>query len=53
MSEKMEKLKSLLEKSRSEFDIACTCMTQALQSLHERMDRIEKWIWENTKKDQP
>lgn len=50
MKEEIDKLLSMLNKSMSEFDIAATCMAQALHCMCERMDKVETWIQENQKK---
>ena len=50
MTEELEKLVTELNKSRNEFDIATTCVAQALQSVCERLDRVELWISESQKK---
>lgn len=44
-------MKAELNKSKAEFDIATQCFVQALQSLHERLDRIELWIRIENKKN--
>lgn len=49
MSDELELLFKELNKSKTEFDIATTCVAQALQSMCERMDRIELWISESQK----
>ena len=52
MSERIEELMAELNKSKAEFDIATTCVAQALQSMCERLDKVELWIIENQKKPQ-
>jgi hypothetical protein len=49
MSDSIDKLINELNKSKTEFDIATTCVAQALQSMCERLDRVELWILENQK----
>lgn len=49
MSDRVEELMIELNKSRAEFDIAATCVAQALQSVCERLDKVELWITENEK----
>jgi len=49
MNEEMVKLVNELNKSKNEFDIATTCVAQALQSMCERLDRVELWIIESQK----
>lgn len=49
MSERIEELMAELNKSKAEFDIATTCVAQALQSVCERLDKVELWIIENQK----
>jgi hypothetical protein len=44
MIDDKERLYQELQKSKSEFDIASTCLIQALQAFNERMERVEKWI---------
>lgn len=44
MSENFKTIQAELHKSKAEFDIAITCIIQAIQSLHERLDRVESWI---------
>ncbi|CAB4126812.1 hypothetical protein UFOVP260_55 [uncultured Caudovirales phage] len=44
MSERVEELMVELNKSKAEFDIATTCVAQALQSMCERLDKVELWI---------
>ena len=53
MSEELKQLTTELEKSRAEFDILATVLAQALQSLHERLDKVELWITENPKNPLP
>jgi hypothetical protein len=48
MSEQLDKLVAELQKSKAEFDIATTCVAQALQSVCKRLDKVELWI-ENQK----
>lgn len=50
MNEIIEELISKLEKSRSEFDIATTCVAHSLQSICERLDKVELWMIEDQKK---
>jgi hypothetical protein len=52
MSERIEELMAKLNKSKDEFDIATTCVAQALQSMCERLDKVELWILENQKNPQ-
>lgn len=52
MSNRVDELIIELNKSRAEFDIATTCVAQALQSMCERLDKVELWIIENQKKPQ-
>ena len=42
-----------LEKSKAEFDLATTCLMQALEAFNERMERVEKWILENQERASP
>lgn len=49
MNEQLDKLMAELQKSKAEFDIATTCVAQALQSVCERLDKVELWIIENQK----
>ena len=52
MSERVEELMVELNKSKAEFDIATTCVAQALQSMCERLDKVELWIIANQKPQQ-
>lgn len=52
MSDRIEELMVELNKSRAEFDIATTCVAQALQSMCDRLDKVELWITENQKNPQ-
>lgn len=52
MSEKQSLLKryqELLDKSRDEFKQAAQCLIDALSHIHERLERVEKWMQENKK----
>jgi len=49
MSEQINELMAELRKSKAEFDIAATCVAQALKVLHERLDKVELWITEDQK----
>ena len=53
MSDRLEELMGELNKSRAEFDIAATCVAQALHSMCERLDKVELWISINQKNLQP
>lgn len=53
MSDRLEELMAELNKSKAEFDIATTCVAQALQSLCERLDKVEIWITTNQKNPTP
>jgi len=53
MNEQLDKLQAELQKSKAEFDILATCLAQALQSLHERLDKVELWITESQKNPMP
>jgi hypothetical protein len=44
MTDKTSKLSDELKKSMKEFDIAATCLAEAMQAFHERLERIEQWI---------
>jgi hypothetical protein len=44
MSERLEELMIELNKSRAEFDVATTCVAQALQSVCQRLHEVELWI---------
>lgn len=52
MSDRIDELMAELNKSKAEFDIAATCVAQAMQSMCERLDKVELWILEN-KNPQP
>ena len=47
MSIKEVSLEAELQKSKAEFDLATSCLMQALEAFNERMERVEKWILEN------
>ena len=49
MSEELSRLRSELDKSRREFDVAATCLVQALEAFNQRMERVEQWIVESQK----
>lgn len=49
MIDELTKLKAELQKSKAEFDILSACIIQSLQSLHERMEKVELWISEGIK----
>lgn len=53
MIERAEKLIAELNKSKAEFDIATIAVDQALQSMCERLDKVELWIAENQKSPHP
>ena len=38
-----------LEKQQKEFEDTAGCLSEIIQSLHERLERIEKWILKNEK----
>jgi hypothetical protein len=44
MTDKTAKLSDELKKSMKEFDIAATCLAQAMQAFHERLERVEEWM---------
>lgn len=44
MSDQLVKMAEELTKSKAEFDIATTCVAQALQIMCERLDKVELWI---------
>lgn len=50
MSDHLQKITAELQKSKAEFDIAITCVIAAVQSLHERLDRVESWISDQKKR---
>jgi len=45
----LEELAKALKKSRDEFDIATACLATGLKEIHERIERIERWIAESQK----
>lgn len=49
MSEQLNKLLTELEKRKAEYEIISTCLAQALESCHERLDKVEEWIQEQEK----
>jgi len=49
MSAQLEQLMDELRKSKTEFDVATTCVAQALQSMWERLDKVELWVEDQKK----
>lgn len=49
MNDELITLKAELQKSKAEFDILINLVIQSLQSLHERLDKVELWISESIK----
>lgn len=52
MSERAQKiirLNSALEQSKAEFEQALKHMANALENIHERLARLEKWLPEKQK----
>jgi len=44
MTDKDKKFRDEFNQGMKEFDIAASLLTNALQAIHERLERIEQWI---------
>ena len=53
LEKKLIEICAALEKAQAEFNIATDCCVKAIEGMHERMERVEKWILdhENLLKD--
>ncbi len=48
----LEELQGAMKMAKDEFDIATGLLATALTDVHERLERIEKWITESQKSPQ-
>ncbi|HMG15607.1 MAG TPA: hypothetical protein VK590_09180 [Saprospiraceae bacterium] len=44
LEERLIDICSALEKAQAEFNIATDCCVTAIEGMHQRMERVEKWI---------
>lgn len=51
LEQRLDAVCDSMESAQAEFNQATQCLVEALTTIHERLERIEKWIESQQKKD--